>query len=117
MISRDLNSSIVGLLQFNNGMKHWDLHFSRLVRDWELDSLDRFMDLIYSSSVSGRGDYKMGWKPDKSRGYEEGGYYQLLCPSNLVLFPGKIIWRTKIPPRGAFFSWSAALGRIYILQC
>ena len=75
------------------------------------------MDLIYSSSVSGRGDYKMGWKPDKSRGYEEGGYYQLLCPSNLVLFPGKIIWRTEIPPRGAFFSWSAALGRIYILQC
>ena len=89
-------------------MRHWDLHFSRSIQDRELDSLDRFMDLIYSSSVSGRGDYKMGWKPDKSRGYEEGGYYQLLCPSNLVLFPGKIIWGTKIPPRGA---------TIYILQC
>ena len=93
---------------------------SRSVQDWELDSLDRFIDLIYSSSVSGRGDDKMGWKSDKSRGFEEGGYYRLLCPFNLVLFPWKIIWRTKIPPKGAFFSWSAALGRIltiYILQC
>ena len=70
------------------------------------------MDLIYSSSVSRRGDDKMRWKLDKSRGFEEGGYYQFLCLSNLVFFPWKIIWRTKIPPRGAFFSWSAALGRI-----
>ena len=48
-ISCDQDSSIAGLLQFNNGMKHWDLHFSRPVQDWELDSLDRFIDLIYSS--------------------------------------------------------------------
>ena len=54
-ISCDQDSSIAGLLQFNNGMKHWDLHFSRPVQAWELDSLDRFIDLIYSSSVSGRG--------------------------------------------------------------
>lgn len=59
-ISHDQDSSIAGLLQFNNGMKHWDLHFSRSVQDWELDSLDRFMELIYSSSMSGKGDDKMG---------------------------------------------------------
>ena len=93
------------LLQFNNGVKHWDLHFSRSVQDWELDSLDWFMDLIYSSSVIVRGDDMMCWKLNKSRGLEVGG-------SNSIHFPWKIIWRPKIPPRVAFFSWSAALGRI-----
>ena len=93
------------LLQFNNGVKHWDLHFSRSVQVWELDSLDWFMDLIYSSSVIVRGDDMMCWKPNKSRGLEVGG-------SNSIHFPWKIIWRSKIPPRVAFFSWSAALGRI-----
>lgn len=46
-ISHDQDSSIVSVLQFNIGIKHWDLHFSRPVHDWELDFLDRFMDLIY----------------------------------------------------------------------
>ena len=97
---------------FQDGVKHWYLHFSKLVQDWELESSDRLMDLIYSSSVSGRGDDKMCWKPNNSRGFEVGGYYRLLCPPNSVHFPWKIIWRSKILPIVAFFSWSIVLGRI-----
>ena len=54
----------------------------------------------------------MCWKLNKSRGFKVGGYYRLSCPSNWVHFPWKIIWRSKIPPRAAFFS-SAVLGRIF----
>ena len=54
----------------------------------------------------------MCWKPNKSKGFEVGSYYWLLCPSNSGHFPWIIIWISKIPSRVAFFSWSAALGRI-----
>ena len=108
LISRDRDSSIADLLQFNNGVKHWVLHFSRSVQDWELDSLGGFMDLIYSSSMLGKRDDKMCWKPNKSRGFEVLGYYRHLYPSNSIHFP----WKSMIPPRVAFFSWSAVLGRI-----
>ena len=63
-----------------------------------------------------------------SRGFEVGGYpciglsrgfevrsrilLAFMSP-NSVHFPLKIIWRFKMPPRVAFFSWSAALGRIF----
>ena len=82
LISRDRDSSIADILQFNNRVKHWDLYFSRSVQDWELDSLDRFMDLIYSSSVSGREDDKMRWKPNRSRGFEVGGFTSFYVPLN-----------------------------------
>ena len=112
LISWDRDSSIADLLQFNNGAMHWDHHFSRSVQDWELDSLGGFMDLLYSSSVLGKRDDKKCRKPNKSRGFEVLGYYRHLCPSNSIHFPWKSIWRSMIPPRVAFFSWIAVLGRI-----
>ena len=63
-----------------------------------------------------------------SRGFEVGGYPCIglsrrfevrskillaFMSLNSVHFPLKIIWRFKMPPRVAFFSWSAALGRIF----
>lgn len=90
LMSRDRDSSIADLLQFNNGMKHWDLHFSRSVQDWEVDSLGRFMDLIDSSSVLVKRDDKMCQKLNKSRGFEVLGYYRHLCPSNSSHFHGNL---------------------------
>ena len=40
------------------------------------------MDLIYSSSVSGREDDKMRWKPNRSRGFEVGGFTSFYVPLN-----------------------------------
>jgi hypothetical protein len=31
-------------------------------------------------------------------------------------FPWKCVWRSQAPPRAAFFTWSAALGRILTLD-
>lgn len=70
------------------------------------------MELIYSTSMSGRGEDKLCWRPVKCRGFEVGGCYRLLSMSHLMLFPWKIIWGSKVPPRVVFFSWAAALGKI-----
>ena len=38
-------------------------------------------------------------------------YYWSLTPHNSILFPWKIIWKAKVPPCVAFFSWIASLGK------
>uniref|UniRef100_A0A7N2QYK7 protein-serine/threonine phosphatase n=1 Tax=Quercus lobata TaxID=97700 RepID=A0A7N2QYK7_QUELO len=60
-------------------------------------------------NVRGFGPDKVCWKPARNRGFEVRGYYSSFCPPNLVSFPWKMIWQSKVPPRVAFFSWSASL--------
>ena len=93
-----------------NGRISWDLQFRRLVNDQESHSLDSFLVLIYSTKVWGVGSNKFCWKPASSRGLKVSGYYQSLSPSRVISSPWKMVWQLKVPPRVAFFSWTAALG-------
>jgi hypothetical protein len=43
-------------------------------------------------------------------------FYNILISNVSVPFPWKSIWRTKAPPRVAFFVWSAALGKILTMD-
>ena len=43
-------------------------------------------------------------------------YYLSLSFTPDTLFPWKPMWRSKIPPRITFFSWTAALGKIFTLE-
>ena len=52
------------------------------------------------------------WKPARSRGFEVRGFYLSLYPPTLLSFPWRMIWHSKVPPRVAFFSWFASLGKI-----
>ena len=46
-------------MSFPNGHLHWDFHFVRNVKDWELESLTSFMDLLYSCHMEGL--ERIGW--------------------------------------------------------
>lgn len=41
------------------------------------------------------------------------GYYLSLSSTIGMLFPWKLVWHLKVHPRVAFFSWTAALGKIF----
>ena len=45
-----------------------------------------------------------------------GSYYRVLLGTPHVSFPWKIIWKSRVPPRVAFFEWTAALGRILTID-
>ena len=64
-----------------------------------------FLDLIYYNSMRGSRKDKLYWKPAKGRGFKVGGYLCSLMPTIVVSFPWKIIWRLKVPPSIAYFSW------------
>ena len=91
------------------GRIHWNFHFRRSPQDWEEDSFDRFMDTVYSSKVRGVGLDKVIWMPVRS--IKVRGFYLSFYPPTLS-FPWRLVWQSKVPPRVAFFSWSASLGKI-----
>ena len=70
------------------------------------------LGMLYSKNVRGFGADKVCWKPAMSKGFEVRGFYHALSPCFDISFPWKMVWQSKIPPRVAFFSWIAALGKI-----
>ena len=88
-----------------------EVNFIRTIHDWELESTSTFFDLLYSAEVNGHGEDKLSWKPATPKGFEVRLYYQALalCGGN---FLWKSIWHAKIPPRVAFFTWTASLENI-----
>ena len=54
----------------------------------------------------------MCWSGSSKEGFQVKSYYRALLPSADRYVPWKSIWKTKAPPRVAFFVWAAALVHI-----
>ena len=115
-ISRTRVASVSVVMCFVNGRVSWDIQFCRLVNDQESQSLDSFMVLIYSTKVWGVGSDNLCWKLASRRGFKVSGYYHSVSSSIGISFPWKMVWQLKVPPRVAFFSWTAALGKILTID-
>lgn len=54
--------------------------------------------------------------PAKSRGSEVKSFYRALKVNDDCYFPWRSVWKARAPPRVAFFTWSAAPGKILTLD-
>jgi hypothetical protein len=70
------------------------------------------LELLYSSSSKGHGEDRLCWRGSSKTGFQVKAYYNALLPTTGHVIPWKSIWKTKAPPRVAFFVWAAAMGRI-----
>jgi hypothetical protein len=111
-IARHKDVVVGDLLQFQNGVVTWLLDFIRHVQDWELESVNLLLELLYSSSAKGFGEDRMCWRGGSKGGFQVKAYYSALLSQSGLHWPWKSIWKSKAPPRVSFFVWTAALGRI-----
>lgn len=111
-ISQDKRIAVADLMKISNGILQWDMHFIRPVQHWELESSSNFLEMIYSIPRTGAGYDKMVWKVDKSKGFTMSRYYHALISPGDMSFTWKSIWTVKILLTVAFFSWTAAQGKI-----
>ena len=82
------------------------------MHDWELEALTLFMDMICSTDVRGVRSNKVYWKLAMIKSFEVQRFYRSLSLASLISFLWKMLWQLKVPPRVAFFSWFASLGKI-----
>jgi hypothetical protein len=72
--------------------------------------------LLYSQQIRHAGEDKICWTPLKRKNFEVKLYYKMRINSEPVDGPWKSIWKSKTPPRVAFFVWTAALGKILTMD-
>ena len=61
-------------------------------------------------------DDRVIWTALKSGYFSVKSLYSVLKPSNHLLFPNSVIWRSHASPRVAFFTWEATWGKVLILD-
>ena len=62
--------------------------------------------------LNSEGQDKLRWKPTRNKNFKVSEYYLSLSSTLDNSFPWKPVWRSKVPPRVAFFSWTVSLGKI-----
>jgi len=103
-------------MQRQNGTILWNIMFSRSVHDWEVEAVSRFFGMLYTLKVSSEGEDKLCWVPARKKSFEVKSYYKILSSPIQSSFPWKSIWKVNVPPRVAFFVWTATLGKTLTLD-
>jgi hypothetical protein len=105
-------ASIADNMEHSSGSIQWNIQFTRLMHDWEVEVLASFYRCLYDCKIRGVGVDKLWWVPSCKGLFEVKSYYRVLSSTGASFFPWKSIWRSKAPPRVAFFAWTAARGKI-----
>ena len=111
-LARNEEALVSDHLRSHNERVSWDFNFTCHAQDWELEAVASFLELLSSSSVKGYGEDRLCWRGSSKEGFQVRTYYKYLLLADGIEVPWKRIWKTKAPPRVAFFVWVAALGRI-----
>uniref|UniRef100_A0A2N9HT72 Reverse transcriptase zinc-binding domain-containing protein n=1 Tax=Fagus sylvatica TaxID=28930 RepID=A0A2N9HT72_FAGSY len=106
------DATVADSILFRGEDAHWEVNFTRTVQDWEIGTISSFLELLYSTTIKRNEEDRMCWRPSLTKGFHVKSYYQVLSSPGDGLFPWKSIWKVKVPPRVAFFSWTAALWKI-----
>ena len=69
-MARNKEASVAELISFSLDSYHWNIIFTSLGQDWELESIASFMDLLYSGAWKGDRADKLCWKLSSVRVYD-----------------------------------------------
>ena len=68
-IACDKEGPVADFVQCRGHEVHWEVSFTRLAQDWELESISSFLELLYSVKIQSYERDKMCWKPARTKGF------------------------------------------------
>jgi hypothetical protein len=71
-------ASIADNLERANGAIQWNIQFTRLIHDWEVEVLASFYRSLYSCKLREDGEDKLWWVPSRKGGFEVKSFYRAL---------------------------------------
>ncbi|KAH1240679.1 hypothetical protein GmHk_07G018478 [Glycine max] len=115
MISRQQHSIISKMGTFYEDSWRWDFKWRRNLFDHENDLAVNFMEEINSILIQRYLQDTMRWKAESSGVYSTKSAYRSMLNNNasgsdVSIF--KLIWKLKVPPRAAVFTWRLLKDRL-----
>jgi hypothetical protein len=111
-----LLSAVADHLRLMDSTCLWDIEFSRSFEDWEWETVNSFMDILYSCYIRLGSLDSVCWRPSRRKVFEVRSYYSILLKPSRSFFSWKSVWNSKVPTRVAFFTWTVALDRIFTVD-
>ena len=94
----------------------WTLFFARAFNNWEIELVEYFLHRIQAFQVQREEEDRVFWTASKCGAFSVKSLYFMLELGGSSLFPCDSIWRVRVPPKVAFFSWEASWGKVLTLE-
>ena len=109
-------AKVAELWNWESGEGGWNPIFLRSFNDWEMEEVDRFLQVLCRKQINPIMEDKILFKGSRNDGFSVKNMYRVLDSSPQVVFPSRSIWNPVIPPRMGFFAWEASWGRVLTLD-
>ena len=110
------NARAADLWNRESGEGGWNPTFPQSFNDWEMEEVDRFLQILCRKQINPLMEDKILFKGSRNDGFSVKIMYRVLDCSPQVEFPSRSIWNPVIPPRLGFFAWEASWGRVLTLD-
>ena len=110
------NARVAELWNWDSGEGGWNPIFLCAFNDWELEEVDRFLQVLYRKQIRPLMEDKIIFKGSRSDVFSVSSMYRALDCSPQVVFPSRLIWNPVIPPRMGFFAWETSWGKVLTLD-
>jgi hypothetical protein len=104
------------MASFVNSSFHWNVSFTRLVQDWELESVAAFLDIIYAAVPTQGVIDTIHWKHSSQKEFSVRSFYKCLLSPARTDYPWKSVWKPRVPSKVNFFIWTASLGKVLTID-
>jgi hypothetical protein len=86
-LARNRDATVVDLRSASNNTADWDINFTRLVHDYEVDFVTSFFNVLYSTRVGLEGDDSLCWMLSKRRSFGVKTFCKVLLPNGVSPLP------------------------------
>jgi hypothetical protein len=106
-----IDAWVVDNLYVQDGVAQWNVVFTRLVQDWEVEMVLSFYARLPFYPIRHGAEDRLVWSISKRGHFEVKSFYKVLASQEGSSFPWKSILCVRALSRVSFFVWTTTLGK------